>query len=125
MITVYALLHPVSFQYFYIGATSMKLQYRLSGHCTKSFDNSRLSKIVDRRICFIRGIEKVKTKPIIVELACVEKWLVDHCEMFYYKILTNLGYELLQDSKKFCYTRQHTDKAIAMRTLKKNGGKKR
>lgn len=95
-VSIYAILDPRDNSVFYVGATSIKLKYRLSQHIKEGCGKSGMQK---RKKDKISSILKSGGVPIIKLLKVVNKCDVDKWKRRYALSFQRKGFELLQHDR--------------------------
>ena len=101
MISIYCLINPIDGKPFYVGATKFELRLRLFGHigyansCPKNGGNEKNVLILD--------LIKNGLRPEIKWLHSTDIHGVDYWENYFYTMLSNQGFCLLQRVPKGQY----------------------
>lgn len=103
MIKIYILIDPENSYPFYVGATTVDLKERLSGHLTSYNYIGVKNSYVKDRSDLIFELKKACLKPDILLIKEVAIQDVDYYEKYYYNLFSSNGFKLIQDSSKFTY----------------------
>jgi hypothetical protein len=120
MVHIYCLIDPRTNKPFYVGATSGKLNIRLSSHLS----DCRLTP-VDRhnnKMKLIRNILDSGKRPKIRLLQSVTLHEADHYEKFFFTLLRQQGFELLQQDYAFSYKSKRQNDLLYYMKRNKNRG---
>lgn len=110
MIKIYCLVDPRTNSPFYVGATMNKVKARLCSHISElsGYPPENWSK----KMQFVCEIIRSGEKPVAKTLAVVFLKDVDYYESFFYNLLIELGFKLLQKPHAFYYkSKRQTDSA--------------
>lgn len=106
MIKIYCLYNPLTFEPFYVGATSYSLNYRLRSHLSEARRCKELkpnSSIITRRQQLIKKLIAQDLTPKIAVLFVINKNNTDLMETFCHDLLNSFGFQLIQNQDRFTY----------------------
>ena len=106
MIKIYALYNPINNTPFYVGATAMDLDKRLSRHTGHYNIINNGYSVAAARAELIREIKSSGMKPEIRLLAEVPLCEADLNEKYFYELFRSDGFDLLQSKHHFIYSKQ-------------------
>lgn len=104
MINIYCLVDPRDGKPFYVGATNCRLNTRLSGHISES--KTILPQYWNNKNKLINSILRDGKRPRIRLLKVATMGSVDHYEFFFYSMLTQHGFVLIQRTTAFHYKKR-------------------
>lgn len=106
MINIYCLIHPITRHPFYVGATKLPINIRLSGHICEY--NTYRPDSHSVKMKYIGNLLQQGIKPKVRLLYVATLHSVDHYERFFYDLFKQQGYNLLQKDTAFSYKKKAT-----------------
>jgi len=122
IVSIYALVNLVTQEPFYVGATISDLKKRLQQHLARL--TSRPGETIQRRRKLMKLLIKSKTPSQIMLLTTCQRIEADYYESYYYNLFVSAGFDLIQSSHSFQYTKQQEKRTITINKQKRRNLKK-